>query len=54
MIGDTDIDVLTARNTGARSIGCAFGLKPHSLEDAPPDYIAQAPTDFLQILNIHP
>jgi phosphoglycolate phosphatase len=54
MIGDTDIDVLTARNTGARSIGCAFGLKPHSLEDAPPDYVAHKPADFLQILNIDP
>jgi phosphoglycolate phosphatase len=52
MIGDTDIDVLTARNCGARSIGCTFGLKPHSLADAPPDYLADAPTDWLQILGI--
>jgi phosphoglycolate phosphatase len=52
MIGDTDIDVLTARNCGARSIGCTFGLKPHSLADAPPDYLAHTPTDWLQILGI--
>jgi phosphoglycolate phosphatase len=52
MIGDTDVDVLTARNTGASSIGCTFGLKPHSLEDAPPDHLAHTPTDWLQILNI--
>jgi phosphoglycolate phosphatase len=52
MIGDTDIDVLTARNCGARSIGCTFGLKPRSLADAPPDYLAHTPTDWLQILGI--
>ena len=54
MIGDTDVDVLTARNCGARSIGCAFGLKPHSLVDVPPDHLAQSPTDWLSILNITP
>ena len=52
MIGDTDVDVLTARNCGAHSIGCTFGLKPHSLVDAPPDHLAHAPTDWLKILGI--
>jgi phosphoglycolate phosphatase len=54
MVGDTDIDVLTARNCGARSIGCTFGLKPHSLTDAPPDHLAHTPTDWLRILEILP
>jgi phosphoglycolate phosphatase len=54
MIGDTDIDILTARNCGARSIGCTFGLKPHSLADAPPDHLAHTPADWLQILGINP
>jgi phosphoglycolate phosphatase len=53
MIGDTDIDVLTARNCGARSIGCTFGLKPHSLVDAPPDHLADTPEDWLKILGIN-
>ena len=52
MIGDTDVDVLTARNCGARSIGCTFGLKPHSLEDAPPDHLAHTAADWLRILGI--
>jgi phosphoglycolate phosphatase len=52
MIGDTDIDVLTARSCGAGSIGCTFGLKPHSLADAPPDNLAHTPADWLRILNI--
>jgi len=53
MIGDTDTDVLTARNSGAHSIGCTFGLKPHSLADAPPDHLADTPADWLQILGIN-
>ena len=52
MIGDTDTDVLTARNCGAHSIGCSFGLKPHSLADVPPDHLADTPTDWLRILSI--
>jgi phosphoglycolate phosphatase len=52
MIGDTDVDVLTARNCGAQSIGCTFGLKPNSLADAPPDYLAHTPKDWLDILSI--
>jgi len=54
MVGDTDIDVLTARNCGARSIGCAFGLKPHSLADAPPDHLANSPTDWPSLIAAHP
>lgn len=52
MIGDSHVDVLTARNAGARSIGCAFGLAPQSLTTVPPDHLAQSPTDWLRILNI--
>jgi phosphoglycolate phosphatase len=52
MVGDTDIDVLTARNCGARSMGCTFGLKPHSLVDAMPDHLAHTPADWLQVLTL--
>jgi phosphoglycolate phosphatase len=52
MVGDTDIDVLTARSCGARSIGCTFGLKPHSLEAAPPDHLAHTPAGWLTILRV--
>ena len=46
MIGDSDVDVLTARNCGALSIGCTFGLAPHSLAAARPDALANAPADW--------
>ena len=37
MIGDSEVDIMTARNCGARSIGCSYGLSPQSLAAAPPD-----------------
>jgi phosphoglycolate phosphatase len=52
MVGDTDIDILTARNCGASSIGCTFGLAPHTLGAANPDYLAHTPTDWLTALGI--
>jgi phosphoglycolate phosphatase len=52
MVGDSDIDILTARNCGATSIGCTFGLAPHTLAAAQPDHLAHTPTDWLKILRI--
>jgi phosphoglycolate phosphatase len=46
MIGDSDVDILTARNCGARSIGCTFGLAPHTLAAASPDALAHSPADW--------
>ena len=52
MIGDSHVDILTARNAGAQSIGCTFGLAPQSLVTAQPDHLAHTPTDWLRILGI--
>jgi phosphoglycolate phosphatase len=52
MIGDSDVDVLTARNAGASIIGCRFGLAPHSLADAPPDCLVDTPLEWLEALGI--
>lgn len=51
MIGDSHVDVLTARNCGVRSIGCLFGLAPHSLEAAEPDALAHTPADWPRLLG---
>jgi phosphoglycolate phosphatase len=52
MIGDSDVDVLTARNVGASVIGCRFGLAPHSLADAPPDCLVDSPFEWPEALSI--
>ena len=54
MIGDSDVDILTARNAGTASIGCTFGLSAHSLSAVRPDHLAHTPTDWLRILGIDP
>lgn len=50
MIGDTDVDILTARNAGAWALGCKFGLSPHTLEYAAPDCLVDAPHDWAAAL----
>lgn len=51
MIGDSEVDVLTARNAGVWSIGCTFGLAPQSLVDNPPDVLVDSPADWTAALN---
>ena len=50
MIGDSEVDVNTARNAGTWSIGCTFGLAPQTLECAPPDVLVDAPSDWTAVL----
>lgn len=40
MIGDSDVDVQTARNAGIKACGVLWGLKPESLEVVKPDFTA--------------
>jgi phosphoglycolate phosphatase len=49
MVGDSSIDVLTARAAGARSVGCTFGLAPHSLEAAEPDFLVDSASEWVEI-----
>jgi phosphoglycolate phosphatase len=46
MIGDSDVDILTARNAGAWSMGCSYGLSPHTLDAVPPDCLVDSPADW--------
>jgi phosphoglycolate phosphatase len=46
MIGDSDVDILTARNAGCRSLACTFGLAPHTLAAAQPDQSVDSPTEW--------
>ncbi|HET9086551.1 MAG TPA: HAD hydrolase-like protein, partial [Acidobacteriaceae bacterium] len=52
MIGDSDIDVLAAQNAGTFSIGCSYGLSPHTLEIIPPDALIQKPSDLMPLLDL--
>jgi len=52
MIGDSDVDVLTARRVGARAIGCMFGLAPHSLDAVQPDRLVQHASEWPEALGL--
>jgi phosphoglycolate phosphatase len=51
VIGDSQVDVETARNGGAWCIGCTFGLAPESLSSNPPDVIVDSPADWPAALS---
>jgi len=51
IIGDSDVDIITARNAGAYSIGVTYGLAPHTLEDAPPDVLINEPPELALVLG---
>jgi phosphoglycolate phosphatase len=52
LIGDSDVDVLTARNAGLWSCGVSYGFAPHTLEAAPPDLLIDSPAELPTILTI--
>ena len=52
MIGDSDVDILTARRAGAVSVGCTFGLAPHTLAAAEPDVTVDHPSEWPTALGV--
>jgi phosphoglycolate phosphatase len=50
IVGDTDIDIVTARNAGIYSVGVMYGLAPHTLEEIPPDVVIDHPSELTQVL----
>lgn len=52
MIGDTDIDVQTARNAGVRSCGVAWGFRPESFANVPPDLLVHTPEELAQRIGV--
>jgi phosphoglycolate phosphatase len=51
MIGDSKVDVQTARNAGTWSIGCAFGFGPQNLMETPPDILVDTALDWVTALS---
>lgn len=52
MIGDSGVDIQTAKAAGVRSVGCSWGFRPRmELEECGADFIADNPAELLQILR---
>lgn len=46
MIGDSAVDIQTARNAGVLSCGVTYGFQPETLVDNPPDILVDRLEDF--------
>jgi phosphoglycolate phosphatase len=51
MVGDSRVDVETARNAGVWSLGCVFGFGPQNLMDTPPDILVDSPAEWTAALS---
>ena len=39
MVGDSAVDVRTARNAGVQACGVSWGFQPETFSEAPPDFV---------------
>ena len=51
MVGDSQVDVLTARNAGLWSVGVTYGFAPKSLEVVVPDVLVDTPGELSSALT---
>lgn len=52
MIGDTSVDIKTARNTGVHSVGCLWGFREiQELKEAGAEAIAENPSELFDIIS---
>lgn len=51
MVGDSDVDVLTARNCGAKTVGCLFGMAQDRLRVAGPDVLVESPAEWVEAIR---
>ena len=50
MVGDSGVDIQTARNAQVRACGVAWGFHPESFETYPPDVVVNNPEDLLRVI----
>jgi len=51
IIGDSDVDIITASNAGIYSVGVTYGLAPHTLEDVTADVLVDHPRELADVLG---
>lgn len=53
MVGDSDVDMLTARNAGMVAVGVSYGFGQHDREKQPADVYVDNLTELLTLTNHH-
>ena len=51
LVGDSSVDIRTARNAGVRSCGVAWGFQPEGFESDPPDLLIRHPAELLPLVE---
>ncbi len=51
MIGDSAVDVQTARNANVRCCGVTYGLQPETFEEYPPDLLVDRMGELVELLR---
>ncbi len=51
MVGDSAVDVRTARNAGVASCGVTYGLQPETLVDCPPEILLDEITGLIPVVT---
>lgn len=49
LVGDSGVDVQTARNAGIRSCGVGWGFQPEAFTSYPPDALIRSPEELLEV-----
>jgi phosphoglycolate phosphatase len=50
MIGDSAVDIQTARNAEVLSCGVEWGFQPEGFAASPPDFLVQNPQQLLDVV----
>ena len=51
MVGDSQVDILTARNAGLWSVGVTYGFAPRTLAQVVPDVLVDSPAELAAALT---
>jgi phosphoglycolate phosphatase len=51
MVGDSQVDILTARNAGLWSVGVTYGFAPRTLAEVVPDVLVDSPAELAAALT---
>jgi phosphoglycolate phosphatase len=51
IVGDSEVDVLTARNAGTYSLGVSYGFAPHTFVESPPDVLIERPEELAEVFT---
>lgn len=51
MVGDSSVDIQTARNAEVKSCGVLWGFQPDTFESTEPDFLIGEPSELLELLH---